>query len=207
MSDRLPRRVLRALTSARSRAILTLGVVLGLGAVGTMAYWTDDAAVATGGFTAGTLNLQVDGANEGKPTPYVANQLTAANLAPGESIAAAFTVNNAGSVGFTYTATGAAAGTLGPSLRFAVYSGATPATTGTQGANNRQGACTGGVLQRSSVALTGQSVVSAPPLVAPGGSQNFCVVVTLDPNTAQNLGGTTGTATFNLVATQVQVSP
>lgn len=204
MSDCSPRRFRRAVTSARTRAILTLGVVLGLGTVGTMAYWTDDAAVATGGFTAGSLDLRVDGTNEGKPSPYTANQLTAANLAPGESIAQAFTVNNAGSVGFTYTATGTAAGALGPNLRFAVYSGGTPTTAGTQASNNRVGSCTG-VLQHASSQLTGQSVISTPPTVAPGQAQNFCVVVRLDPNTPIGQGGATGSATFSLTAVQVQV--
>ncbi len=203
MSDRSPRRITRVITSRRTRAALTLGVVLGLGSVGTMAYWTDDAAVATGSFTAGNLDLRVDGANEGKPTPYGATQLAATNLAPGESVAASFTVNNAGTVGFTYTATGAAAGDLGPNLRFAVYSDATAGTTGSQAANSRVGSCTGGTLQHASSALTGQSVTTTPPTVAPSQSQSFCVVVTLDANTPLTQALKSGSATFNLVATQV----
>lgn len=189
--------------SGRVRAVLSLGIVLGLGAVSTMAFWTDTATVSTGGFVAGTLDLRVDGANEGKPAPYVANQLSALNLAPGESVAASFTVNNAGSVGFTYTATGTAAGVLGPNLRFTVRTNAVAGTIGTQAANNRVGSCTGGTLQVGPAALTGQSVIATPPTVAPGGSQTFCVVVTLDQNTPITQGGTTGTATFNLTATQV----
>ena len=202
MTDRPTRRVRRVLTSARTRAILSLGIVLGVGSVGTMAYWTDDASVVTGGFVSGKLDLKVDG-SEGKPTAYTAASLAAQNLAPGESIAAAFSVQNAGSIGFRVTATGTAAGDLAPNLRFAVRTGATPATTGTQAANNRVGTCSGGDAQLASTALTGQSVFSAPPVVGAGSSTSVCVVVTLDPGTPTTQAQKTGSATFNLVATQV----
>ena len=42
--------------SDRVRAVLSLGIVLGFGAVGTLAYWTDDATASGATFESGTLN-------------------------------------------------------------------------------------------------------------------------------------------------------
>ena len=46
------RRVLSGLRSRRTRALLSIGVVLGLGSVTTLAYWTDSATL-----TGGTLRV------------------------------------------------------------------------------------------------------------------------------------------------------
>ena len=48
----------RMLASARTRAALSLGVVLAVGATGTFAYWTDAVPITGASFTAGTIDLQ-----------------------------------------------------------------------------------------------------------------------------------------------------
>jgi predicted ribosomally synthesized peptide with SipW-like signal peptide len=184
--------------------VLTLGVVLGLGSVSTLAYWSDEATVTGGTFEAGTLDLEVDGV-QGNPTPYAFNTFAASNLAPGESVAASFDVENTGSIGFTYTATATAAGALAPHVRFTVKTGGTAGNTGTSGANNRAGTCTGGTAQVSDVTLSGTATTVAPTAesVSAGASQGFCIVATLDSGTPSAQGGNSASATFVVNAKQV----
>ena len=47
--------------TGRIRALLALGVVLGLGSVTTGAYWTDDATITGITISSGKLDLKVDG--------------------------------------------------------------------------------------------------------------------------------------------------
>lgn len=203
MADHSPaHRILRSLRSARVRALLTLGLLLGFGAVTTLAYWTDTATVTTGSFTSGTLNLKVDGV-EGNPTAYSLTSFTASNLVPGESIAGSFAVQNTGNVDFTYTATGTASGTLAPDLRFTVKTGATASNTGSAG--SRVGSCTGGTAQSSGLTYTStaQTVAGTAQTVVAGGSQTFCVIATLDPTTPLADGGKSATASFVVTAKQL----
>lgn len=72
-------RFFRLLRSARVRALLSLGIVLGFGATSTLAYWTDTATVTGGTFTAGTLDLQVNDA-QGNPTAYALTSLAMADM-------------------------------------------------------------------------------------------------------------------------------
>ncbi|MBO9521283.1 MAG: hypothetical protein J7518_07075 [Nocardioidaceae bacterium] len=192
----------RALASARARALLTIGMVLGIGAVTTLAYWTDTATVNSGTFSSGTLNLKVDG-NEGNPTAYGWSTFNASNLVPGESVAATFQVQNTGTVDFTYTGTGSASGALAPSLRFTVRTGATAGNSGAAG--SRVGTCTGGTAQSSSLTYTGtaQTVAGTAQTVAAGGSQTFCVIATLDAGTALSEGGKSASAQFVVTAKQL----
>ena len=83
----------RLLTSARTRAALSLGVVLAVGATGTFAYWTDSATIDGTTFTAGTIDLQVNGANS--PTYTTLNLAT---MIPGNSMAGTLVVRNNGNV-------------------------------------------------------------------------------------------------------------
>lgn len=80
----------------RVRALLAVGCMLGLGAVGTSAAFSDTATV-TAGFTAGTLDITVDG-EEGNPTPYVMTFAGADAMAPGDTVHAALRVTNVGDV-------------------------------------------------------------------------------------------------------------
>lgn len=44
----------------RTRAVLSLGMVFGLGAVGTMAAWSDTATATTGMFSTSSVNVQMN---------------------------------------------------------------------------------------------------------------------------------------------------
>lgn len=199
------RRIGRALGSSRTRALLAVGAVLGLGTVSTLAYWTDTATVASTTFTSGSMNLRVDNV-EGNPSPYAWNTFNATDLAPGESVAGLFAVQNIGTVGFTYTATGTASGALAPHLRFSVWTGSSAVSnTGTTANGNRTGSCTGGTAQGSNLTLSGtsQSVASIAQTVAANGSQNFCVVVTLNSGYSAGSTSSSGSAQFVVNAKQL----
>lgn len=90
----------------RTRAVLSLGMVLGLGAVGTMAAWTDQATATTGVFSTSSMQMKVDG--QGASTAVT--QLAAGDLMPRSSTAAMIDVSNTGTVPFTFTATATAQG-------------------------------------------------------------------------------------------------
>lgn len=218
MTDhRAPRQARRAAPrkrrSGRARAVLTLGAVgalaLGLGAQGTFAFWTDSGTVTTGSLESGTLDITLNGAlagavNNGQSTTLSALALT--NMVPGESIAVAFPVANAGTAALTYTVTGTATGPLAPSMQFSIYPG-TASNAGTAAANNRAGACTGTAIVTNQV-LTGSSapVIATPRSLAGSptpASESICVIAKLDTaadNTAQGK-----TMTANLVFNAKQV--
>lgn len=82
--------------TGRLRGVLALGTVVGIGAVGTLAAFSDSATVSAG-FTAGTLDIQVDG-EEGNPTPYAVVFTGADAMAPGDTVYAPLRVSNVGTI-------------------------------------------------------------------------------------------------------------
>ena len=80
----------------RIRALLAAGSVLGLGVIATSAAFSDSAEVAAS-FTAGTLDLTVDG-EEGNPTPYVLSFTGADAMVPGQTVHSPLRVSNVGTV-------------------------------------------------------------------------------------------------------------
>lgn len=194
------------------RLLLGLGVLLGFGAVSTQAYWSDGATVDTGAFSAGALDIRIDGNLSGAGGTYTKTSATMTAMAPGESLAFVVAVQNPTSdpqsyLGFDYTATAWNTGTLASGLRWTVVPGGTVGNTGTQAAANRTGTCTGGTTTATSVTLgttsgTATTVVATKRAVAPGASENVCIVVRLDPAASNALQGTTATATLTFTATQ-----
>jgi predicted ribosomally synthesized peptide with SipW-like signal peptide len=186
--------------SVRLRALLSAGMVLGLGAVGTLAAWTDE-STATATFTAGALDLKLKTLPNGTLANNVAvTSLDLTDMYPGVSLAATVQVSNSGTVPLSYTLTGSAvAGTgdlanLGASLLVGVYAGGTANNTETTGS------CTGGTLiETASVALTGP-LISVPRPLAPAGTADLCLVVSLPLNAGTNLQGTSTTATLTFNA-------
>ncbi|WP_062004969.1 MULTISPECIES: TasA family protein [Arthrobacter] len=193
----------RGLASRKVRAVLCLGIFAAPAAVGTMAYWTDEATIESGTFTAGTLDLTVGGAVEDSnylPGPggtHEYSTLTIADLLPGESIARPFIVRNFGTTrfiynGFVHTTNNAlaASGNEG-GLQVAIYAGGSPTNAGTQAAGDRSGSCPGGDLLKNQEVSTSTNTVELAPAdipLAPGATQTHCVVVLLDlvaPNALQ----------------------
>ena len=195
--------------NGKVRALLSLGMLLGIAQVGTMAAWTDSATVRSGSFETGTLDLKVGektaGELGGQGGSWQHTSLGLSDMAPGESVAQMLTVGNGGSIPLSYNGSVKAGQALaGPNgLLVSVIQNATGATnTGTQAGGNRQGSCTGG----SATAVANTSVGAAPSTIhggdmslAPGATQAYCVVVKLSadaPNTMQ-AESTTVTIDFN----------
>jgi len=118
----------RGLRSTPVRAVLSLGVVFGFGAVGTLAYWTDEATLTGGTFVAGNLDIALSDA-QNDPVDFTTS-FALTNMQPGHSKAAVVTVDNDGTADFTYTATGTAPGPLAPKLRFRLVAGGSVSGSG-----------------------------------------------------------------------------
>src|SRR5690625_362833 len=86
----------------RIRAVLALGSVVGIGAVATLAAWTDTGDVAAT-FSTGSLDLTFDDGQDGNPDPYVLTSLSLSGGAPGDAAIAPLQVNNDGTVDFNYS--------------------------------------------------------------------------------------------------------
>lgn len=196
-ADRSPRRLWSRLSSVKVRAVLCLGIFFAPAGVGTMAYWTDQATIESGTFTAGTLDLTVGAAVadseylEGQGGTFEYSQLTIGNLIPGESIARPFVVRNFGSVPFTYNAgistenDNLVSGANG--LRVKVYVDGAPDNTGTEAAGTRKGTCTGTLVKDQAVSTTTGSVDlhATDQGLAPGATRTYCAVIEL-PGAAPN---------------------
>jgi predicted ribosomally synthesized peptide with SipW-like signal peptide len=140
-------------------------MVLGLGAVGTMAAWSDNATATTGMFSTSSVQLKVDNQRP-------AHQFTALkrnSMMPGESVAGSLKVQNTGSVSFNWGVTAAATGapTLIGKLKVSLY--ATAANNGST--------CTGTLISGPQ-AFSG-SLASNRALAA-NASEEVCVKVTID---------------------------
>ncbi|MFZ2177726.1 MAG: SipW-dependent-type signal peptide-containing protein [Rhodococcus sp. (in: high G+C Gram-positive bacteria)] len=186
----------------RVRAILALGIVLGLGAVGTLALWSNSAVATSGVFSTGTIDLRV---NEVDTYSFTGTSgLTMTNMLPGESRAATLQVQNKlSTLPVTYSmAAGTAAGSplLADYIQLRVFGSASPTNAASGGLNT--GSCSGA--QIASAALrAGASVpvITAPqPLVAATGTQDLCFVAALAANaplSVQSQTLATITLTFN----------
>lgn len=202
-----PARLVALVASRRTRAVLGLGIALGLTSVNTLAYWTDEAQLTSGTIQSGSLDLLVDGQLAGQGGAVTRTAMAASAMLPGESFA--FTVpvqRQANTAGFALSATATSAGGLAGHLQWSVFEG----TAGTQATNTnglRSNTC-GGTQLSSNVTLgpTAQTVIPTATPVNLGGStfsKNLCIRVTL-PSTASNAAqSTTATATFNLTASQL----
>lgn len=195
--------------SVRIRALLSLGVVLGFGAVGTAAYWTDQATLAGTTFSAGTLDLKLDGNLAGQGGSYTKTSLGITNMIPGESVAVTVAVQNVGSVGFKYTAKAYNTGGLSSGLRWTVVANSTASNAGTEAAGTRAGSCSGGTTTASAVTLSTNSgspttvIGTARTLAATSGSEDVCIIGALASSADNSLQGTSATGTFIFDAVQV----
>lgn len=179
------------------RALLGLGLVLGLGTTGTYAYWTDSVPVTGTTISTGTIDLRVDGADA------VAGWATMslAGMVPGNSTAATLTVTNSGTAPVHYWADASAGNADGKGLGAALVvkvtgdagtSGAAPATT-----------CAGAALAGTGTSFGVDLVGSAasPRLLAPGASETLCVQATLPTDASSALQGASTDVAFTFEGT------
>lgn len=195
----------RRLTSTRVRALLSLGIVLGLTSVSTLAFWTDTGTMTTGQIQSGTLDLQLAGNLPGQGGTWNNTALSMAAMVPGESVAVTVPVQRAaGTIGFTYTATATATGDLAPSLTWTVTAGT--AGTATTNANGlRSNTCGGTQLFSNTLSGTASNVVATPRTLSGATmSENLCIRVALPAGTGNTAQGKSASGTFTFSATQLQ---
>ncbi|MGN5237978.1 MULTISPECIES: SipW-dependent-type signal peptide-containing protein [unclassified Rhodococcus (in: high G+C Gram-positive bacteria)] len=196
-------RNLSAAFTVRVRAILSLGMILGLGSVGTFALWANSAVATSGTFSTGIVDLRV-----GDAKTYTVNDLALSAMVPGESRAAMMQVQNTRStMDVTYTmaaSTPAGSSALSDHLEIRVFSGGTASNSTANGM--RAGTCTG--TRIGSATLRAGSpialITTARPLAAQSGIETLCVTAGLPPNasmTAQNRTVPTIVFTFNAQTT------
>ncbi|MFJ7720895.1 SipW-dependent-type signal peptide-containing protein, partial [Rhodococcus erythropolis] len=163
------------LTSTRFRALLALGMVLGVGGVTTLAAWTSSATATSGNITTGSINLQLNTTTQPALTTTLNfTQLGKTGMLPGDSNSAILKVNNVGAgvnLPLKYTITSTSAGALTTYLRMTVSSNGTVANKCTDGSN---------VVSSLPLTLTVSQAVGAPDRsLAIGATDNLCVSVTL----------------------------
>lgn len=203
MSNHLPPRLtsgLKRIKSTRVRALLSIGMVFGLGAVGTLAYWTDTATLASGTFQSGTLDLKLNGSDGPVGTPATfTGGFSTTGMQPGDQKSAAVLVQNpnvAGNIDFKYIASGLASGTLGSLMTFTVVANSTVSGTG---------CTTGGTTATTynDAPLTSLTpVVTTARTVLAGQSESVCVIAKLPSGTTTGQN-TTGSVTFTFTAKQL----
>lgn len=190
--ERRPRRSGRWWSSVQIRAVLSLGLVLGVGSAGTFAYWTDEATVTGLTITAGTLDLELQDDADDSVT---FTSLNISTMIPGQSVAGMLKVENVGNVGFTYTAaTSVSNSTLASALDLKV-------TDGTVSGSSPSATCSGSQLSGTGSKLD-QALVSTGRSLAASASENLCIQVSMPSGASSSLQGLTTNVTYTFTATQ-----
>ncbi|KRC48992.1 MULTISPECIES: SipW-dependent-type signal peptide-containing protein [unclassified Nocardioides] len=180
----------------RTRALLSVGLLLGAGAVATSAYWHDEATVDGASVQAGAIHIDLATNNKVKPETYVWSDLSGSIPATGGSVAKVLRVrnNSNGRLTFGYTVSATASGSLGAALKVTVLKGGSVSSS----------TCTGGTaVGTAGVSLNGFSA-SGGNLAATAATpyHDLCVQVTLPPSSGVGqLQSSNVVLTFN--ATQV----
>lgn len=180
------------------RALLSLGLVLGLVQLGTMAYWTDEAIVTGGTFQAGEIDVKVGSPPVDNNPPEFTTSFAMTNMVPGSTKDAPLLITNAGTVPFTFVVNGSATNSgggsnqLGAALRISVF------------LSESGGTCTGTALVTTQP-INGAVLPAQPVLVpAPGtNTRQLCFRATLPSNASTDLQGTSSVVTLTVVATSV----
>lgn len=188
-------------TSKKIRVLAALGTLSGAVWAGTFATFTDS-ATATSAFSAGTVDLVM---NDESDDAYGFTALEMSNLKPGDTQYALLTVDNAGTLPFTYgmsvvTTDGSPAG-LGAALQVGVVKTSTATCTSTT-----YGTGSAVVAERSlsGAAFSGRSLTAADAVLLTD-TEHLCFKVSL-PNGAAGaenaLQGSSTSAALTLTATQ-----
>lgn len=187
------KRMMRAagsvLISRRFRALLSVGMLVGVSVVGTLALWSSTVATQSGVFTTATINIQ---ANTSKNATLI---FAPTGILPGQSTATLVTVTNTGSAAFQYRTAAGSSTALGQAMTVTAAAGGT--ATG--------GKCTGGTSLATNSAITASTtpttfMTGRGPVAATTGTDTICIQLNL-PLTAQaNLAGTTGSVVFTFTA-------
>lgn len=153
----------------RTRAVLSLGMVFGLGAVGTLAAWSDSATATTGVFSTSSIQMKVDGQ---RPTATFA-KLKKNSMMPGTSVAGDIKVQNTGTVDYKWavSASGTGSAALLGKLKVSLH----------QTVTNDGSTCSGPMIGSVHTVSTNPTLVSGRALAA-GAEDIVCIQVTVDPS-------------------------
>jgi predicted ribosomally synthesized peptide with SipW-like signal peptide len=182
--------------------VLGLGIGLGIGAIGTYAYWTDDVVISGTTFTAGTLDLQVNNVDT-----YPTTTLSMSGMVPGSTSSEVLVVKNNGTVAAKYTLTGGLSGTNAADYNTAGANGLL--LTIRAGGTKSGSTCINGVALITDQPLTSTTsatilarrpttALSPPPT---GNTESLCFQVKLADTAPSSLQGKSATATFTATGT------
>lgn len=154
---------------AYARAGLTVGIVLGAGAVGTMAAWSDSATAVSGNFSAGeveVVNLEING----DAPVHQFLTMNRSSVLRGQSAAGSLDVQNTGTADLTWSMSAGASGAqeLTSVLTVGLYSGA----------GNNGFTCSGQQIG-STLAMSSSPTLATERPLASGASEEVCVQVTV----------------------------
>lgn len=179
------------------RLLLSLGMVVGLGASGTYAYWTDTVTVTGTTITAGTIDLKVNDSD----TVTTFTTMNVSTMVPGDSTAGVVTVKNAGTAPLKYyvDASPSNADNKGLGAALVVKVTGDSATSG----SGKAVTCAGLALSGSGTGFTTSMLGSAasPRLLAAGATESICIQATLPTTAASTLQGATTNVTFTFNGT------
>ena len=180
------------------RALLSLGMVVGLGATGTYAYWTDTVNMAGTTITAGTIDLAVTD-NYSNATSFT--KMNVSTMVPGDSTAGVLKVQNSGTAPLRYyvnaTPSNADNKGLGAALDVKVSGDAVVSGSG------KTVTCPGSRLSGTALKFTNDFVgtSAAGRLLNPGATEYLCIQATLATTADTALQGATTNITFTFTGT------
>lgn len=173
------------------KALLSLGLLAGIGAVSTLAAWTGE-ATATSSIQAGTVAIGVGATADSTSGNYTLPP--SSNWYPGVNRAVMVSVKNTGTLAAPFavsgTTTPSGVGTLGESMQVKVTRGAAVGNATCDGAT---------ILEKT--AGNGFSGSSVPQLLAAGEVQAVCVQYSLPTTAPSTLQGKSTTVTLTFTAT------
>lgn len=174
--------------SVQIKAILSLGILVGLGTVSTLAAWTGT-ATATSSITAAKVSIGVGATASGATSASYTVPLSSVNWYPGSSAAAIVVVKNTSSVPLPYSIRGSITESggveLGKAMAVVVKTGATVSGTAPNAT------CSGGTALVTKGAGSAFGADVARPVLAANAAETFCVQYSLPENAANNLQGAT----------------
>lgn len=188
----------------RTRAVLSLGMVFGLGAVGTMAAWSDTATATTGTFTTSAVNVELK-LNSQHPV-YQFAALSKINLTRGASVAGTLPVNNTGDADFTYTAKAVAsdAGTAGYGSASAETFASNLTTRVFAGGTSNGSTCSGGTeISATQLQVGSAKIIDTARRVNVGSTDQLCLQISLNSDAPLQARMSALQIGFEFAATQV----
>lgn len=202
----------------RTRALLATGIMFGLGATGTYAFWTDQGTISSAELQSGTLDLTARESSGGSdnltgtgPNNWNYTALNINDMLPNESISRTVVIRNSGSTPFRFNATVASSDndlTSGSNgLQVIVFDNSTAASqTGSQSAGNRAGTCSGGSQVFSGfVSTSSSSNIFGSDVSLPNNAdtRSLCVRVVLNSNAPNSLQDESTDVVLTFNATQL----